>query len=79
MAGPPRPRFAAARASLTARPTGSGCVCSARPLGMRAWLRRYAPAAGPHRVRLWTRGVGIGRGRRGNRAGRPVPLLVGSR
>jgi len=54
------------------------------PWGMVAWLRKYAPAAGPYRVRLvddtsatdladalTTAGAALA-------AGRPVPLLVGT-
>ncbi|MEJ8279031.1 hypothetical protein [Pseudonocardia spirodelae] len=44
------------------------------PWGMRAWLRRHAPAAGPFRVRPATAAVL----RRVPGSG-PVPLLVGSR
>lgn len=44
------------------------------PWGMRAWLRRHAPAAGPFRVRPATAAVL----RRVPGAG-PAPLLVGSR
>jgi hypothetical protein len=59
-------------------------VLGTTPWGMVSWLRRYAPGAGPYRVRLVddtspsdledafaTAGAALA-------AGRPVPLLVGS-
>ncbi|MEV1292052.1 hypothetical protein [Pseudonocardia sp. NPDC049635] len=45
------------------------------PWGMRAWLHRHAPSAGRFRVRPATRAA-LGRVAA---AGRPVPVLVGSR
>ncbi|MFP5022200.1 hypothetical protein [Pseudonocardia phyllosphaerae] len=48
------------------------------PWGMRAWLRRHAPAAGRFRIRRWSartaRAVTAAVA-----AGNPVPLLVGAR
>jgi hypothetical protein len=54
------------------------------PWGMVAWLRRHAPAAGPHRVRLVDDGdprdvaAVIAEAGAALAAGRPVPLLVGA-
>jgi hypothetical protein len=54
------------------------------PWGMVRWLRRYAPATGPHRVRLIddmsTADVddAIAQVRAALAAGRPVPILVGA-
>ncbi|MBC3193289.1 hypothetical protein H7X46_19705 [Pseudonocardia sp. C8] len=77
--GPAADRFAAAqrlahRQANRLWPRALGTT----PWGMRAWLRRHAPAAGPYRVRPWTRGVGTDVAGAAS-AGRPVPLLVGSR
>jgi hypothetical protein len=54
------------------------------PWGMVGWLRRYAPGAGPYRVRLVDDASAadvddaLATARAALTAGRPVPLLVGS-
>jgi hypothetical protein len=53
------------------------------PWGMVRWLRRYAPGAGPYRVRLVDDvsadvDDALSQGAAALAAGRPVPLLVGS-
>ncbi|MEQ3553080.1 hypothetical protein WIS52_21645 [Pseudonocardia nematodicida] len=72
------PRFAAAQALAHRQanrvwPRALGTT----PWGMRAWLRRHAPAAGRYRVRRWT-GELPSEITAAVADGRPVPLLVGS-